>query len=142
VCNNSTGDNIVIDQAFIFLGIRKRLTSEIRDLSKRAHINLLVGSIFSSVGFAFILIYFFVSDNISTESSINGSTLFSSFILKFIPRITLLIFTNVFSFFFLNLYRQMLNEIKYFQNEITSIELKQIAIMYCEKLGDQEIKKM
>lgn len=36
-------------------------------------------------------------------------------------------YTKVFSFFFLKLYKSNLEEIKYFQNELTNIEMKIIA---------------
>ena len=45
----------------------------------------------------------------------------------YIPRVTTIIFIEVFAFFFLKLYKNTLQEIKYFQNELTSIELKKTA---------------
>jgi hypothetical protein len=44
------------------------------------------------------------------------------------PRLTLSIFIEIFSFFFLKLYKAGLGEIKYFQNELTNAEMKFIAV--------------
>ena len=44
------------------------------------------------------------------------------------PRLTLSIFIEFFSFFFLRLYKTGISEIKYFQNELTNAELKFIAV--------------
>lgn len=46
----------------------------------------------------------------------------------YIPRITLVIFIELFSFFFLKLYRRNLEDIKYLNNEITNFECKMIAL--------------
>lgn len=55
----------------------------------------------------------------------------------------LAIFVEVFSFFFLRLYRSMLAEIKYFQNELTNIELKIIAVeISLLKGGDKSTKTL
>ena len=46
----------------------------------------------------------------------------------FIPRISIAVFIEVFSFFFLKLYKASLQEIKYFQNELTNIEMRGVAL--------------
>ncbi len=49
-------------------------------------------------------------------------------ILSLIPRVTFVIFIEVFAYFFLRLYKQGLTEIKYFQNELTNVESKITAL--------------
>src|SRR5205823_4776936 len=44
------------------------------------------------------------------------------------PRISVAVFIEVFSFFFLKLYKSNLQEIKYFQNELTNIEMRGLAL--------------
>lgn len=48
-------------------------------------------------------------------------------LLYLLPRLFMIIFTELFVLFFLRLYSKGLNEIKYFQNELTNIELKLVA---------------
>jgi hypothetical protein len=45
-----------------------------------------------------------------------------------IPRMSLIIFIEIFSYFFLRLYKDGLGEIRFFQNELTNIESKLIAL--------------
>jgi hypothetical protein len=45
----------------------------------------------------------------------------------YIPRITTVILIETFAYFFLKLYRQNLEEIKYYQNELTTLAAQEIA---------------
>lgn len=58
----------------------------------------------------------------------NSKTLFILFLISFIPRLSVSIFIELFSFFFLRMYKRNLDEIKYLNNERTNIELKLIAL--------------
>ncbi len=51
-----------------------------------------------------------------------------SFLIHFIPRLTFVLLIELFAYFFLKLYKSSLSEIKYFQNEITNIEAKHLAL--------------
>jgi hypothetical protein len=57
---------------------------------------------------------------------------------NYIPRVTLALFIEIFSFFFLRLYRRNLDDIKYLTNEITNVKLKLIALKasYMKEGGD------
>jgi hypothetical protein len=46
----------------------------------------------------------------------------------FAPRLTLVIFVELFAYFFLKLYRNGFEEIKYFNNELTNLESRNIAL--------------
>jgi len=46
----------------------------------------------------------------------------------YLPKLSLVLFVEVFSFFFLRLYKESLDEIKYFQNELTNAELRFLAM--------------
>ncbi|MEI8616865.1 hypothetical protein P4S63_03450 [Pseudoalteromonas sp. B193] len=48
---------------------------------------------------------------------------------------------EVFAYFFLKLYKQGLSEIKYFQNEITNIESKFLALRLSSKSGQGDCIK-
>ena len=59
------------------------------------------------------------------------------------PRLSLVILIEIFAYFFLGLYKSSLTEIKYFQNEITNIEAKYLAMDQAIILGDKPtIKKL
>jgi hypothetical protein len=53
----------------------------------------------------------------------------AAFTVAFVPRISLVLLIEMFAYFFLRLYKSTLTEIKYFQNEITSIEAKYLALI-------------
>jgi hypothetical protein len=53
----------------------------------------------------------------------------SSFIVHFIPRLTLVSFIEIFAYFFLRLYRNAISEIRYFQNELTNGESAAEALL-------------
>lgn len=56
-------------------------------------------------------------------------------------RITLVLLIEAFAFFFFNLYRATLGDIKFMTNEITNAETKIIALASALKLGDNELMK-
>jgi hypothetical protein len=58
----------------------------------------------------------------ATQATDLWSTEFVPFLIRFIPRLSLVIFIEIFAFFFLKMYKGNLNEIKYFQNELTNLE--------------------
>lgn len=97
-----------------------RLSEETAALSRRGNLNLIIG------GFTTLLAVGILSYVVLTAESetLKGN----DYLWHYIPRITISIFIQVFSFFFLKLYRNSLEDIKYFQNELTNIELKQLAL--------------
>lgn len=60
---------------------------------------------------------------------------FENFVIQFFPRLTLVAVIELFSYFFLRLYKQAIDEIRYFQNEITNIELKLSAAVITQKIS-------
>lgn len=99
-----------------FDDIKDRLKSEIRVLTKRANTNLALGSSLTIV--AGITLWFTV---VSEEIIFTDMLSLSS---HFIPRISLIVFIEIFAFFFLKLYKANLNGIKYYHNELTNVDLK------------------
>lgn len=99
---------------------KERLTIEIRKLSLRANTNLAIGSVTTLV--AVIVLYLTVVTN--HPSFADSISLYS----YFIPRISLVVFIEVFAFFFLKLYRANLDNIRYYHNEMTNIEMKIISL--------------
>jgi len=108
---------------------RVRLNDEIISLGRRGNVNLGIGVI-TTIAAVVIL----ASTVISGDVNLKGEALLS----YYFPRFTLSVFIEIFSFFFLKLYKSGLSEIKYFQNELTNVELKFIAAEKSVLLGNED----
>ncbi|UFN68467.1 hypothetical protein LN249_09035 [Vibrio alginolyticus] len=113
--------------------IRDRLNREIQSLSRRGNVNLAIGVLTTIVAVGIL-----ASTVITAATELKGDALLS----YYLPRITLSIFIEVFSFFFLKLYKSGLNEIKYFQNELTNAEFRFIAVERSIALDDTDSIKL
>ncbi|KWV58209.1 hypothetical protein AS156_36020 [Bradyrhizobium macuxiense] len=111
--------------------IRNRLQEEVDALGRRANINLAIGSAVSAVGLA--ILTWFVWTATSELSSGSSATDVG---VRFLIRLTLAAFVQLFAYFFLRLYRYSLFEIKYFQNEMTNAQFRLLALFSVAKDGD------
>lgn len=107
---------------------KQRLTTEIESLSRRGNLNLVIGSM-TTVLAAIVLAFVVLSHKPS-----NGDL--TALLWHYVPRLSVVVFIEVFAFFFLRLYRTSLNEIKYFQNELTNLDSKFVALDASVALGD------
>ena len=103
-----------------FESINQRIGFEINRLSKSANINLVFGSLSTMFAIGF-LGYEVIYNPVKFTELI-------PLLSHYIPRISIVIFVEVFAFFFLKIYKTNLSDIKYFHNEKTNIDLKLIAI--------------
>lgn len=108
-----------------------RLTNEISALTRRGNLNLVIG------GVTTILAVSLLGYVVLTAKS-NALEL-KDFIWHYIPRITVSVFIQIFSFFFLRLYRNSLDDIKYFQNELTNVDSRFASLEAALILGDKEV---
>ncbi|CAG5072913.1 hypothetical protein DYBT9623_04450 [Dyadobacter sp. CECT 9623] len=119
-----SADDIRKEQISETFGVLESLTSrisgEISSLSTRANVNLVIGCVTTLLS-AGVLIWFTQG---LPDSFVNSVELLS----YYIPRLSVVIFVEVFAFFFLRLYRSNLNEIKYYRNEATNIDLRHAAL--------------
>lgn len=125
--------------------ISNRVKREISDLRLRANVNLIIGGVITVGGLYFLgdtaemmikpdfLIHEIDGKNVSKE--------ISEILLSYVPRVLLVIFIEIFAYFFLRLYKIGLDEIKYFQNELTNIESKLIAVEIALLQKDKEMLK-
>ncbi|WP_188008859.1 hypothetical protein [Grimontia hollisae] len=128
-----TNDRLKLkSQEELFLQISSRLESEVQNLSKRGNVNLILGMATTLTGLG-ILGY-----SVFNAPSLNSTLELAS---HFIPRISLVLLIEVFAYFFLKLYKQSLNEIKYFQNEITNIESKFLGLRISVESEQKECLK-
>jgi hypothetical protein len=101
-------------------GMIARLSKEIENLGRRADFNLAIGAVVCLTGFAVLGYYVFVE-----RHNYEGN---SEIIIETAIRLSLVLFIEIFAYFFLNLYRYGLFEIKYFQNEITNANFRTMAL--------------
>lgn len=108
-----------------------RLQKEILELGRRANLNLSVGCVASAIGLLTLGWGLYSGDHKSSN--------IHEFLYNYFPRISFVVLVEIFAFFFLSLYKTSLSEIKYFQNEITNIDVKNIALVASIKDGNKEI---
>jgi hypothetical protein len=113
-----------------------RLRREISDLRLRANVNMLFGIAITAGGLW--LLWDTVTAVASTDiiqyarsgNSESNWQFGKTLAVSFVPRLSLVIFIEIFAYFFLKLYANGLAEIKYFQNEMTNVESKLIAVEF------------
>jgi len=110
-----------------FSSIKLRLNSEIDKLSRKANVNLVIGSLTTIVALMALGVVVFQS-----QGSFVSLT---DMLYHYVPRLSLIIFIEVFAYFFLRLYKLNLNDMKYFQNELTTVELKLVSISTAINFG-------
>jgi hypothetical protein len=110
---------------------RVRLLRELEALGWRGNLNLSLGAVTTVIGL--VLLGMGVFSEVTTSKELWG------FVTHFAPRLTLVVMIELFAYFFLSLYKASLQEIKYFQNELTNVEAKQIALRAALDFGDQSI---
>jgi hypothetical protein len=111
---------------------RERIKDSIISLQRRGAINLAVGVVVTVIG-ATMLWRFVVTDQVATLAPIQ-------YAMHFAPRLAIVALVQVFAFFFLKLYKLGLEEIKYFQNELTNIEQREVALSISILGDDQNLK--
>lgn len=123
----------------LFARIIARLRSEIDALTARGNLNLSLGMTTTIVGIAILgsAVLNFPTEDCSADSNENCTEILFTY---FLPRFSLVILIEIFAYFFLRLYKQSLEEIKYFQNEITNIEAKQLALQLAMHHDDQALR--
>lgn len=104
-----------------------RINREIDSLKRRGTINLFLGMFLSLFGLFFLGNIIF--DPIDYKN-------LEQLLINIIPRTLLVIFIEIFSFFFLNLYKKSLDEVKYFQNEMTNLEAKYLSLYIAKQSGN------
>ena len=122
----------------------ERLNEELSSLTRRGNLNLLLGIITATIGIL-LLGEFVLSDGRSIFSSTTDTKMptedgdiLEFFTINFLPRVSLVILIEIFAYFFLRLYSNSLMEIKYFQNEITNLDTKFLALQTAVYLGDKK----
>ncbi|EKT4520259.1 hypothetical protein JE950_001901 [Flavobacterium psychrophilum] len=103
-----------------FENLGYRINGELIRLRRSANLNLVIGTITTSLAII-ALGYEVFNVNLNFTDSVK-------LLSHYLPRLSLVIFVEIFAFFFLKLYKTNLQEIKYFNNEKTNIDFKIIAL--------------
>lgn len=116
--------------------ITRRLRREIADLRLRSNVNLLIGMTITAGGLYLLWTTVSIVDSsellkqLASEGDESNYKFIKNITLPLIPRVMLVVFVEVFAYFFLRLYKNGLSEIKYFQNELTNVESKLAAVEF------------
>ncbi|MFT5821244.1 MAG: hypothetical protein ACI8ZM_002493 [Crocinitomix sp.] len=114
-----------------FSNLSYRINTELLRLRKSANLNLVLGT-FVATSAMIALGYEVFNNELDLE---NIPKLLS----HYLPRISVVIFIEVFAFFFLKLYKRTLEDIKYFSNEKTNIDFKLISLKTALQRDDKDL---
>lgn len=128
----------ILDVHTAFLGSEERIKDELKSNSKRATTNLIIGSVIGLVGI-FILVWFVFDLFTGNMNSVKDQLIRSLEI--FGARLCIVFLIELFSYFFLKLYKDCIERTRYYQNELTNIESKKIAILSSVILKDTDHSK-
>lgn len=99
----------------------QRLTNEIRELGRRGNVNLGIGILTTAFGVG--VLGAVVWGTLNDVDDFGGKS-----IMHVILRVSIAIFIQTFAYFFLRLYKTCLEDIKFYQNEITNLDAKLLAL--------------
>lgn len=109
--------------------LETKFKTQIERLISNSSLNLIIGIVTT------LLAIVILGSSIFQQNHFSNNTEFLSF---FLPRISTVVFVELFSFFFLRLYKNNLSEIKYFQNEITNLNFKITSLKTAIKTEDKQ----
>lgn len=108
----------------------ERLREEKASSFRRGNFNLTIGVMISSVGG--YIAYTFIQKLPTADNTVQ---LFS----YTLPRLSFFMLMILLAFFFLNLYRKGMDDIKYYQNEITNMEAKYLSLQMAKSMNNHKL---
>lgn len=108
--------------------LENNINNHIKKLQNNSIINLIIGIIGTIITISVL------SLNLLTDHTYRN---LQEFIINFIPKLSFVIIIQLFAFFFLRLYKSNLDDTKYFQNELTNIMAKTIALKIAYQQEDR-----
>ncbi|HBX05210.1 MAG TPA: hypothetical protein DEG10_02970 [Leclercia adecarboxylata] len=107
-----------------------RLENEIARLNRRGGVNLVIGAIIALVGILYL--GYTVTNQVAMNDKLD-------YILHMAPRLSFVIVIELFAYFFLKLYKNGFDEVKYFQNELTNVDSKVLGIKFLKDVRNEEL---
>ncbi|HCM9318495.1 hypothetical protein [Enterobacter roggenkampii] len=123
---NAFKNQIAIDKHYD--DIVYRLENEINRLNRRGGVNLVLGAFIAFCGIMYL--GFSVTNPVNTNDKLE-------YILHMAPKLSFVIVIELFAYFFLKLYKNGFDEVKYFQNELTNIDSKVLAIKFLRDVKNE-----
>jgi hypothetical protein len=102
-----------------------RLEAEISEVRRRGGINLAMGMSITLLGLGILGYAVYAAPPVQASPTELAT--------YFLPRLSLVLVTEMFAYFFLRLYKLSMTETKYFQNELTGAEGRALAILMASK---------
>lgn len=113
--------------------VTARLSEEISLLNRKGNIYIGLGTTIT-IG-AGLILYFTVQDIVSLYDSESGNAVASltiSDLFSVGARISIVVFIEIFAYYYLRLYQSIREDIKFYQNEVTNIEMKLLSMEFAE----------
>ncbi|WP_313140280.1 hypothetical protein [Leclercia sp.] len=107
-----------------------RLENEIDRLNRRGGVNLGIGAVIALFGILYL--GYTVTDQVVLNDKLE-------YIMHMAPRLSFVIVIELFAYFFLKLYKNGFEEVKYFQNELTNIDSKVLGIKFLKDVRNEEL---
>jgi len=107
-----------------------RIKHEIDRLNRRGGSNLGIGSTIALIGMLYLA--YTVTNQPGAKDTVE-------YVIHMIPRLSFVLVIEIFAYFFLKLYKNGFDEVKYFQNELTNIEAKVLAIKFLRDMKNEEL---
>ncbi|EEY9912855.1 hypothetical protein E9H09_004855, partial [Escherichia coli] len=104
--------------------------NEINRLNRRGGVNLVLGAFIAFGGILYL--GYSVTNAINTNDKLE-------YILHMAPKLSFVIVVELFAYFFLKLYKNGFDEVKYFQNELTNIDSKVLAIKFLKGIRNEDL---
>lgn len=135
-------DNSTIRMVKLTDFITNRLKTEVIQLTKRGNIYITFGSVITIIG-GFIL-YMTVKDVLAAyqQTSAQNQAFTTHDLLSISARLSIIIFIEIFAYYYLRLYKNIMDNVKFYQNEITNMELKILALHAIENNGNPDSLKI
>jgi hypothetical protein len=100
-----------------------RINRELDALAIRVKLNLIIGILLAIVGLTALGYLVITLPRIDPKSSSPWW-----YLAEFAPKLSFVLLIDIFAYFFLNLYKATLGDVKYFQNELTNYESRTLAL--------------
>ncbi|MGJ7332583.1 hypothetical protein [Morganella morganii] len=108
-----------------------RIGNEIDRINRRGGVNLIFGFSIAITGI------FYLGYTILNRSVGIGNV---EYLYYMIPRVSFVIVIELFAYFFLRLYRNGFEEVKYYQNELTNFDSKILGLRFLSDVDNEDIK--
>lgn len=126
----------------VFANTASRLNREIQYQKYWSYANLIIFIVLTVIALALIVIYaFFAKSDGEIVPSDSETSPWVMFVINSLPRFCLVVFIEIIAMAFYKSHKSNLENIKYYQNEITSIESRRIALVTAIFTGNVDMQK-